>query len=189
MSANAPDPPRRDLAAMIVPLGRHLMAAEMPVLRAHRTSMWAYVVLLGLGDAGDEPVRTQAALAREIGADKTRIIGVLDDLDARGLIRREPDPADRRARLLSLTAEGRRVRDSIRAGIREREDRLLARLSPADRRGFLNALDVLASLPPGAFADEDEGEAEGGAEGERVGAGEGDDEDGSADGGEGAPGV
>ncbi|MCO5974548.1 MarR family winged helix-turn-helix transcriptional regulator [Actinoallomurus soli] len=141
---------RRDLAAMIVPLGRALMAAESPVLRAHGLSMWAYSVLLALGE---EPVRTQNALAQAIGADKTRIIGVLDGLQERGLIERRPDPGDRRVRLLSLTAEGRRLRDSAQAGIRERETRLLARLPAADRTAFLRALRTLSSLPEDEIID------------------------------------
>ncbi|MDP9847246.1 MarR family winged helix-turn-helix transcriptional regulator [Streptosporangium lutulentum] len=135
---------RPDLAAMIVPLSRALVDAELPVLREHDLSMWAYSVLLALDE---RPLRTQAALAESIGADKTRIIGVLDDLQRRGLIDRTPDPADRRARVLSLTAEGRRVRDSAQTGIRHKEERLLARLSVEDRRGFLRALRALAALP------------------------------------------
>ncbi|MFF7351762.1 MULTISPECIES: MarR family winged helix-turn-helix transcriptional regulator [Streptomyces] len=142
---------RPDLAAMIVPLGRALVAAELPVLREHGLTMWAYGVLLRLDD---EPVRTQAALARDIGADKTRIIGVLDDLEERGLIRRQPDPSDRRARLLSLTAQGRRVRDAAQSAIQEREERLLARLSEEDRRGFLRALQALAAMPPAEITGE-----------------------------------
>ncbi|MEV5708118.1 MarR family transcriptional regulator [Actinoallomurus sp. NPDC052274] len=141
---------RRDLAAMIVPLGRALMAAEAPVLRAHDVSMWAYSVLLALGE---EPVRTQNALAQAIGADKTRIIGVLDGLQERGLIERRPDPGDRRVRLLSLTPEGRRLRDSVQAGIRERENHLLARLPAADRAAFLRALRTLSSLPEEEIVD------------------------------------
>lgn len=129
---------------MIVPLGRALMAAEQPVLAAHGLTMWAYVVLLHL-DAG--PARGQGVLAQEIGADKTRIIAVLDDLQERGLIERRPDPADRRARLLALTTEGRRLRDAAQAEIQAQEDRLLAKLPAADRRGFLNALTALAALP------------------------------------------
>lgn len=136
---------RKDLAAMVVPLGRALMAAELPVLKAHGLAMWAYSVLLHLED---EPVRTQSALAQSIGADKTRIIGVLDDLERRGLILRRPHPADRRARLLSLTPEGRRLRDAVQSAIQHREDQLLARLPAADRRGFLNALRTLSALPP-----------------------------------------
>ena len=135
---------RPDLAAMIVPLGRALTAAELPVLRAHGLTMWAYVVLLALAE---EPVRTQNALAEAIGADKTRIIGVLDDLQERGLIERRPDPDDRRARLLSLTPEGKRLRDSAQAGIQRREERLLARLPDQDRAAFLRALQALHALP------------------------------------------
>lgn len=134
---------------MISPLSRALIDAELPVLREHGLSMWAYSVLLALDE---RPLRTQAALAESIGADKTRIIGVLDDLQRRGLIERTPDPADRRARVLSLTAEGRRVRDSAQARIRRGEERLLARLSTEDRRGFLRALRALAALSPEEIA-------------------------------------
>lgn len=129
---------------MIVPLGRALAAAEQPVLRAHGISMWAYAVLCALDE---RPVRTQSALAQAIGADKTRIIGVLDGLQERDLIRRRPDPTDRRAHLLSLTPEGRRLRDAVRAGIREREERVLARLPDDDRRAFLRVLRSLHALP------------------------------------------
>ena len=135
---------RPDLAAMVVPLGRALTAAELPVLRAHGLTMWAYVVLLALDG---EPVRTQSALAEAIGADKTRIIGVLDGLQERGLIERRPDPADRRARLLSLTPEGQRLRDSAQAGIQQQENRLLARVPGDDRAAFLRVLQTLHALP------------------------------------------
>src|SRR5487761_1599393 len=94
---------RRDLAAMLQPVVRALIAAELPVLARHGISMWGYVVLNAL-DGG--PARTQAALAQAIGADKTRIIATLDELQQAGLITRDPDPADRRARLLSITEAG-----------------------------------------------------------------------------------
>lgn len=130
---------------MMAKLARALTTAELPVLEAHGLSMWAYVVLLSLRS---EPVRTQAALAQSIGADKTRIIAVLDDLQTRGLIDRQPDQSDRRAHVLSLTDEGRRVRDAAQAEIQRREELLLDRLSPADRRGFMRALQQLSTLPP-----------------------------------------
>jgi DNA-binding MarR family transcriptional regulator len=134
---------RRDLAAMMVPVGRALTAGEQPILEAHGLSMWAYVVLVALAD---EPVRTQAALADAIRADKTRIIPVLDDLQQRGLIERSPDPSDRRSHLLSLTTAGRRLHRAARSGIRTYERRLLDRLSPAERSGLLGALATLSSL-------------------------------------------
>ena len=137
---------RRDLAAMVVPLARTLVAAEEPVLRAHQVSMWGYVVLTALAD---QPIRTQAALAQSIGADKSRIIGVLDELQERGLIERQPDPADRRVHLLALTGAGRRLRESVRDAIqRQEEERVLAALPEADRAVFLRALRVLSELPP-----------------------------------------
>jgi DNA-binding MarR family transcriptional regulator len=138
-------PRRRDLAAMIVPLGRALMAAELPVLRGHDISMWGYAVLLALGE---RPTRTQTALATAIGADKTRVIPVLDELQDRGLIERRPDPADRRARLLSVTPSGKRLREAVQRDIQRREERLLARLPPGDRAAFLRSLQTLAGLPP-----------------------------------------
>ncbi|MEU4341449.1 MarR family transcriptional regulator [Nocardia sp. NPDC023852] len=133
---------RPDLAAMIVPLIRALMAAEAPVLARHELSMWGYAVLLGL-DA--EPVYTQAALAKAIGADKTRIIGVLDELQRRGLIDRAPDPADRRVNLVSLTEVGRALRDRAQREIQTQENRLLDQLPAADRRVFLRALRILCA--------------------------------------------
>ncbi|MGO9784620.1 MAG: MarR family winged helix-turn-helix transcriptional regulator [Streptosporangiaceae bacterium] len=141
-----PERPRSDLAAMIVPLARALVAAEEPVLRAHQVSMWGYVVLTALAE---QPVRTQAALAQAIGADKSRIIGVLDELQQRGLIQRRPDPADRRVHLLSLTEAGGRLRESVREAIqRQEEERILAALPDADRAAFIRALEILSALPP-----------------------------------------
>ena len=134
---------RPDLAAMVVPLGRSLLAIEAPILDAHGISMWAYIVLSRLSD---QPLRGQAVLAEAIGADKTRLIDILDDLQDRGLIRREPDPADRRARLLALTAKGRRLRDQVRRAIRREEERLLAALPVTERAAFLRALRRLADL-------------------------------------------
>ncbi|MFC0540167.1 MarR family winged helix-turn-helix transcriptional regulator [Kutzneria chonburiensis] len=136
---------RRDLAAMIAPLQRALIAAEMPVLRAHGLSMWGYVVLSALDS---EPIRTQAALAEFIGADKSRIIGVLDELEDQGFLQRTRDPADRRARLLAITDEGRRKRNAVQAEIQRNEDRLLGRLPLDDRSAFLRALATLSALPP-----------------------------------------
>jgi DNA-binding MarR family transcriptional regulator len=143
------DSGRRDLAAMLQPLLRALVAAELPVLARNGVSMWGYTVLSAL-DGG--PARTQAALAQAIGADKTRIIGVLDELQDAGLICREPDPADRRARLLSITPAGHRARAAVQAEIQSNENRVLGLLPAADRRAFLRAAQALSSLAPEEIA-------------------------------------
>lgn len=128
---------------MVVPLGRALMAAEQPALEAHGLAMWAYAVLSHLDET---PLRTQAALAEAIHADKTRIIAVLDDLESRGLLTHRPDPKDRRVRLLSLTPEGRRLRDTVRAAVQEGEERLLGQVPAADREAFLRSLRTLYEM-------------------------------------------
>jgi DNA-binding MarR family transcriptional regulator len=140
VTRSTPDDNRPDLAAMIVRLGRVLVAMEEPILAAHDVSMWGYIVLSALRD---EPMRTQAALARTIRADKTRIIGVLDELQERGLIVREPDPSDRRVHLLDLTGVGRRLHSAVQSEIRAEEKRLLAQLPAADRAAFLRSLEAL----------------------------------------------
>ncbi|MET9022642.1 MarR family transcriptional regulator [Actinopolymorpha sp. NPDC004070] len=141
---------RRDLGAMVHPVLRLLIAVELPILAAHEVSMWGYSVLTALDDG---PVRTQATLAEAIGADKTRIIGTLDELQAAGLISRTPDPNDRRARLLEITDEGRRVRRAARAEIRAAEERLLSALTPAERTTFVRALEKLSVLTPDDLPD------------------------------------
>ena len=128
---------RPDLAAMLAPLVRALMAAEQPVLETHGLTMWGYVVLLALDRSS---MRTQAALAEAIGADKTRIIRTLDELQERGHIERHPDPDDRRVRLLAITDSGRVVKAAAQADIQRGEERWLGELGAEERRVFLKVL-------------------------------------------------
>lgn len=133
---------RADLAAMLTPLVRELIAAELPVLQAHGLTMWGYVVLVALDRS---PMRTQAALAEAIGADKTRIIATLDELQQRGYIERQPDPDDRRVRLLAITGPGRTLKDAAQKEIQHGEERWLGALSAPDRRAFLRILQQLST--------------------------------------------
>ncbi len=126
-----------ELAAAFDRLTRRAVALELPVLAAHGLAMWEYVVLSGL-IAG--PAQTQARLAEAVGRDKTRLIPILDRLEARGLLRRTPDPADRRNKVVALTADGRALRAAIAADIRLAEERLLTPLADAERRIFRELL-------------------------------------------------
>ena len=132
--------PRRDLAAMLSPLLRDMIAAELPVLAAHDVTMWGYVVLNALDRSS---MRTQAALAEAIGADKTRIIRTLDELQQQGHIVRRPDPDDRRVRLLAITESGRAVKTAIQAEIQRGEERWLGELTDDERQVFLSVLQRL----------------------------------------------
>ena len=132
---------RPDLAELLGPLMRELIAAEGPVLAAHGLTMWGYVVLTTLDRAA---MRTQAALAEAINADKTRIISTLDALQSDGYIERYPDPDDRRVRLLAITDAGRAVKAAAQAEIQRGEERWLGELSAEERRVFFRALRRMA---------------------------------------------
>ena len=127
---------------MLAKLARQTVAAEQPVLAAHGLSMWGYIVLTALDRSS---IRTQAALAEAIGADKTRIIPTLDELQDHGYIERIPDPDDRRARLLAITAAGRSVKNAVQVDIQRGEERWLGQLSADHRDVFLRALRQLTS--------------------------------------------
>jgi DNA-binding MarR family transcriptional regulator len=136
---------------MLAPLLRELIAAELPVLQAHDLSMWGYTVLLALDES---PVRTQAALAESIGADKTRIIPTLDELQTKGYIERRADPDDRRVRLLAITESGRKVKHNVQVGIQHGEERWLSVLSAEERRVLLRALQKMTRVRDGPRVEE-----------------------------------
>ena len=135
------DGQRHDLGAAFAWLARAMIKAEEPILRAHDVEMWDYAVLVTL-ERG--PASTQSELAAASGRDKTRLIPILDRLEARGLLRRTPDPADRRNRIVALTAAGRDLVASCRAAIRAMEEEFLADLDPDERAAFVTVLDRLA---------------------------------------------
>jgi DNA-binding MarR family transcriptional regulator len=60
------------------------------------------------------------------------------------LIERVADPEDRRARLLAITKEGRRVKEATQTAIQRGEERWLGTLSASDRATFLRVLQELS---------------------------------------------
>ena len=119
---------REDLGALLARAMRRVVEAERPVLEAHGVGMWAYVALTLLAR---EAAPTQLALAEAMGYDKTRLIKILDGLEGEGLITRSPDPADRRARVVELTAAGRTRFAAVQRDVRAMEDELLSGLNAA----------------------------------------------------------
>jgi DNA-binding MarR family transcriptional regulator len=132
---------RPELGYLLSRLVREVAAREEPILERAGLRMWDYAVLSALTESA---APTQAQLAAATGRDKTRLIGNLDQLERLGLVTREPDPADRRNRMVSLTAEGRRILDRCRAEIGEMEDDLLGAVPARDRAIFERALVALA---------------------------------------------
>jgi DNA-binding MarR family transcriptional regulator len=58
---------------------------------------------------------------------------VVDALESRGLVRRRPDPGDRRATLVEVTEPGSEMLEAIRGARDSEAERLFSRLSPADQ--------------------------------------------------------
>lgn len=132
---------RPDLGILLHRLTSSVVQRELPLLRVHRLEMWDYVVLGGLEH---DSAPTQAQLAAAVGRDKTRLIAILDRLEARELLCRTPDPEDRRNRIVTLTEAGATLLADCRRDIRAMDADLLGTLSAPDRTAFLRALSQLA---------------------------------------------
>jgi DNA-binding MarR family transcriptional regulator len=79
-------------------------------------------------------------LAEYLGVTKQAAIKVVDEMEARGFLIREPHPQDRRAKVLVLTEQGQRVRQAALAESRRMEDELRAELGDADVDAFRRVL-------------------------------------------------
>ncbi|MFF1447256.1 MarR family winged helix-turn-helix transcriptional regulator [Streptomyces sp. NPDC058274] len=53
-------------------------------------------------------------LAQQLKCEPSNVTGIVDRLEARGLVERRPDPADRRVKLAAPTQEGRRIAHGLR---------------------------------------------------------------------------
>jgi DNA-binding MarR family transcriptional regulator len=121
-----------------------IIAAVDGVLRGRDLSRTGYLVLMTLLLA-DDGTRSHGRLARDLYVHPTTITLVTDQLVEHGLIRRAPDPTDRRATLSTITAKGKRLvakatQDLSAAGFGFGDD--------ADHRGVLEALRRYSATPP-----------------------------------------
>jgi DNA-binding MarR family transcriptional regulator len=91
----------------------------------------------------NQPGIDQRTLAARIGLDTSTIAGVIDRLEARGLVQRNASAEDRRVRLLTITDAGRTLLAAVAPGMLKAQDRMLAPLSPAERSEFMRMLRLL----------------------------------------------
>ena len=82
-------------------------------------------------------------LAAHLRVAPRSVTDVVDALEERGLLERHPDPTDRRATVLALTASGRRLLDEIGAARRADAHTYFARLSERDRASLRRILTTL----------------------------------------------
>ena len=93
-----------------------------------------------LSTVAAHPLLDQATLAGLIAYDRTTITGVVDRLAQKGLVVREPNPADRRAHNLRLTRQGRRVLDGIEPAVEAAQQIMLRGLTAAEAKEFMRLL-------------------------------------------------
>lgn len=146
--------PDLDLAAMATfgRLGRvaaHLTRAIESVPAAHGLTLGEADVLWCLRRSGEPYTLTPSVLARTLLLSPAGTTNRIDRLEAAGLVERRLDPDDRRSFLVRLTEAGREVADRAVVDHLANEERLLAPLSPTERRGLDQALrTLLAALEP-----------------------------------------
>jgi DNA-binding MarR family transcriptional regulator len=78
-------------------------------------------------------------LAQRLKCEPSNVTGIVDRLEARGLVERRPAPADRRVKVAAATDEGRRVAQSLRESLRFAREPL-AGLSEGERVALRDAL-------------------------------------------------
>jgi len=94
-----------------------------------------------------EEDRTQNVVAELAMLDKTTMVATLDGLERAGLAERKVSSSDRRARMVTVTAKGRRLLDKAVAAVDQAVGEALSVLEPADREAFLRSLTVLTDGP------------------------------------------
>jgi DNA-binding MarR family transcriptional regulator len=94
--------------------------------------------------AGAEQPLRLSELAARLGIVPRSATSVVDDLEAAGLVARQPDPNDRRATLVDLTADGRQILTTLREKRRDVMQTQLARLTPDEQQTLATLLHRLA---------------------------------------------
>ena len=124
-------------------LARQLDRARRAVFAAHDMESWEFDVLTALRRAGPPYELSPGRLLRATLVTSGTMTNRIDRLESAGLVRRSPDPQDKRGVLVRLTDAGRTHVDAAFDDLVDRERNLLASLTDDDRRtlaGLLRSL-------------------------------------------------
>lgn len=141
-----PDLDGLDAMATLGRLGRLAALAGSAVdagLKPYGLKVGEFDVLACLRRSGEPYELTPTALVGHLLLSSGAMTNRLDGLERSGLIRRRPDPNDRRGVLIGLTAEGRKLIDRAVEGHVANEQRILSVLSAKDRAALDRALRAL----------------------------------------------
>ena len=121
-------------------VARELEARLEPVYREHGLEPGWHDVLATLRRTGT-PYRLRVTdFSASLMLTSSGTTKRLDRLEQAGLIKRDPDPDDRRGTLVTLTTEGRRLIDSVTEAHLANERRLLQSLTKAEQRQLADLL-------------------------------------------------
>lgn len=87
-----------------------------------------------------EPGTDQRRVAERQSIDANTASRLIDELEARGLVRRLASPNDRRAKCLELTLAGELMRQKLRGPLMAAQDRVLAVLNQTEKKSLLDML-------------------------------------------------
>jgi DNA-binding MarR family transcriptional regulator len=93
----------------------------------------------------EDPGEDQVTLAGKVAFDAATFGSVIGRLEAKGWVRREPDAADRRRKLLWITPQGKEAAAQMRRAVNKVQSRIVAPLEPGEREQLLVLLDKLVS--------------------------------------------
>ena len=94
---------------------------------------------------------TQGSIADALGYDRGQLVGLLDELEEKGLVERRRDPNDRRRHLVPLTPEGRRRSRRCARCSAELEDDFLSPLEERARGSVPRAAAPPRGAPPSSL--------------------------------------
>ena len=137
------DVPPLQVLSRVSRLARHLDLARRASFTSHGLETWEFDVLSALRRQGSPYQMTPGALLRATLVTSGTMTNRIDRLAEAGLVRREPDPRDRRGVLVTLTALGRAKADDALTELLGRERDLLASLGPDDQRTLAGLLRTL----------------------------------------------
>jgi DNA-binding MarR family transcriptional regulator len=87
---------------------------------------------------------SQHDIAQRMGVDRTTMVSLVDELEAKGLVQRRPDARDRRKNVVALTEAGRTTLEGATRAVDEAERRFLGPLSDDEAAAFRAALRTAA---------------------------------------------
>jgi DNA-binding MarR family transcriptional regulator len=140
--------PDLDVAPMqvlsrVARLARHLDRARRAAFADHGLEPWEFDVLAALRRQGPPCELSPGALLHTTLVTSGTMTNRVDRLAEAGLVRRRPDPQDKRGVLVTLTGAGQARADAALADLLAAEQSLLAPLSEANRQALADLLRTL----------------------------------------------